>query len=176
MSNGRCKNHGGKCQGPIRSQTNPGSTKYGIYASSLTEEELSLEFEIGNVDTELHMAKVHLKRTLDAEAKWLASQASGEDIHETNMDLVEVTRDEGDRILGESLVPIHTIRKVRKRPDFEGMKRAWIARIESLERTRKELLGDAANLELRDKATKLKSFLDEMDDSVPEVSDDSESQ
>jgi hypothetical protein len=165
----KCRIHGGKSTGPKNPEQNKGNTNFGIYSKFLKPHELTLEFQIGTVDAELHLMRLQLTRVLQQESEWTESVLKGEDVSETTMDLVEVVREEGDRVVGENVMPISSIRKVRRRPDFEAMRTRCIARIESLEKTRKELLGDGGDQTLKDKAEKLKTFIDEMDDSVPET-------
>ena len=170
MPNGRCKNHGGKSTGPKNPVANTRSKNFGIYSSSLTEDEKNIEFELGNVDAELEIARLHLKRSLDAKAKYDdAAKHSSDDMDESALQLVEVTRDEGTRIADGAEIPISSYRKVRRRPPFEEYIHRWMSRIESLEKTRKELVGDGGDETIREKAAKLKEFLDEMDDTVPDV-------
>lgn len=152
MKNGRCKRHGGKATGAKNPNVMPGAkavTTFGIYSRFLSEEDqaLYLEAEIGSVDAELRLVKLRLARTVRARKEWEDSlkpdptadqpvaSADGED----HLTLVEVVDDQG--IDKEGCV--HDLQKrIKRLPDFDKIEQACLARIESLEKTRKELLKD----------------------------------
>ena len=66
MQNGRCRLHGGATPKGKRS---PNITPGSIYSKFLTEEEQALEatLELGNVDAELKLMRLRLRRALDDE-------------------------------------------------------------------------------------------------------------
>ena len=170
MANGRCHKHGGKSTGPIEPKLGKEnhSTTHGIYSRFYTDEEKALDLSNGSVAFEIKVARIQLLRTLEAKAKWDANADKTEDIYETGMDLVEITREDGDRVVGESVIPISSIRKVRKRPDFERLTQVWLNRIESLEKTERELQGTGGSGGPEDKAREILEAVDEMDGQVPD--------
>lgn len=169
MANGRCRLHGGKSKGPkdpAKGQDHP-AYSHGIYSKFFTAEEKQLDIKTGSVENELKMARVQLLRTFEAKEKWELDIQKGEDVAESSMDLVEITRDEGDRVIDGVTHPISGIRKVRRRPDFDRMIQVWTARIESLEKTERELKGSGMGGTPEDIARSILENVDEMDDSVP---------
>ncbi|MDE2097784.1 MAG: hypothetical protein KGL39_11085 [Patescibacteria group bacterium] len=113
----RCKLHGGASTGP---KPQPGS----IYSEYLTPEERAAweTLELGRIDNELRLMRIRLARILKAE-----KEADG------SPELDEVTQNDG----GGVTVPVET-RKSKVR-DYQAMIDKTMARIESLERTRKML-------------------------------------
>lgn len=129
MANGRCRMHGG---------TNPGApagnqraVKHGIYARFYTEEEQATldAMQLGDVDAELKLCRIRLMRALAA-----AQEHEGKpELHE----MVAVTgRGKDGGITGE---------KRYKRTDYGHIIDRLLGRIESLERTRSELLRQVAS-------------------------------
>lgn len=143
MANGRCKRHGGKSTGPKTPNpaTGPASGVYthGIYTKYFREDEKVLidekALQVGQVESELTVVRIRLKRALEAKEKWEASLATGDGSEE--LVLVETT--EGQRLSKEG-VAVDVDEKKLRLPDFEGIIDRCLARIESLEKTRKELL------------------------------------
>lgn len=147
MANGRCKRHGGKCTGAKNpnvalAEANPAYT-HGIYTKFFREDEKALldqgAFRLGQVDTELAVMRVRLKRTLEAKEQWEAEVRGDIDgaNEETATVLVETVDGEAPGPEG-STIPIS--KKTRRLPDFDKIIDSTAARIESLEKTRKELL------------------------------------
>lgn len=154
MANGRCRVHGGKAPGPkdhhdVSGPKNP-AYAYGIYTKFYREDEKVLLDEgairLGQVDDELRVMRIRLKRTLEAKEAWEAERATDAakgveakpDEHSAFV-TVEVSDDQGITKDGDVL----DTRKVVKRiPDFDKIIDVTLARIESLEKTRKELLKD----------------------------------
>lgn len=141
MANGRCKRHGGKATGPKKANSAPGtkaSAKMGIYARFMPAEDQALyaEVELGKVDDELRLMRVRLARTVRARTKWeeavLAGTADDEHI------LVEIVDDQSQ--FEGSVIDLE--KRIKKLPDFDKIEQACLARIESLEKTRKELMKD----------------------------------
>lgn len=119
----RCRLHGGKTttKGNV-SAAKPGA----LYSKFLTEEERTRfdTMELGGVDNELKLLKVRLERYLAAEAK------EGKDTLELE------SRTERD---GGGPATVEEERTYKKR-DWRLMIERLSSRIESLEKTRKELL------------------------------------
>lgn len=123
----RCKMHGG---------TNPGAPKgnknnriHGIYSVGLTDEEIPIfdQVELGTVDAELRMTKIRLRRALRAE------------LTDTELELIE--RTESPSMPGglpdyDEMVK----QEVLKRRDYAPVIDRLMGRIESLEKTRRELM------------------------------------
>lgn len=128
MANGRCRMHGGPSTGPKDNRGNQNAVKHGIYRKHLTDEERELfeQIELGAVDQELRLARIRLARALAAE-----QDANGEP------EVLEVVENEGG---GEYTPARSEKRRVR---DYVGIIDRLMARVESLERTRKLL--DAGN-------------------------------
>ena len=123
MKNGRCRVHGGSSTGPKTPTTTPGS----IYSKYLTPDERAAwdALELGRVENELKLMRIRLARALAAE-----HSADGKP------ELDEVTENDG----GGAPVPRET-RKSKVR-DYPALIDKITARIESLERTRKQLDAD----------------------------------
>jgi hypothetical protein len=123
MANGRCKMHGGKSTGAPGNQN---AYRHGIYSKRIGQEELALIpafiASIGNVDDELLMCRLQLGRTLRAQNR------ADELPHG-----VEVCLE-----VESCATTTTTARKI----DYFAQANMWMARIESLEKTRKELLAD----------------------------------
>lgn len=146
MANGKCKRHGGKSSGPIeplRGEKSP-VRKHGIYEAYYTDEEKALDIQLGSVDGELELVRIRLRRTLVARAKWEEEIAKGRAERQEDGSLVLVEHVEDESVGPEgSVVP--TEKKVFRLPDFDKIEQACLARIESLEKTRKELMKDAGS-------------------------------
>lgn len=149
MANGRCKRHGGKSTGAKDVSKLTGSVNgaytHGIYTKFMRDDEKALidsgALRAGNVDAELEVVRLRLKRTLEAKDRWEAEvrgEIDGSDA-ETSLALEEVV--EGEAIGPEgAVIPVR--KETKRRPDFEKIMDACLARIESLEKTRKELMKD----------------------------------
>lgn len=125
----------------MRGEANP-ARKHGIYDDYYTEEEKALDIisKLGSVDGELEMVRIRLRRTIAARAKWdlevLAGRAERQE--DGSLVLVEVVDDEA--VFEGAVTP--TKREVRRLPNFDDIEHRCLARIESLEKTRKELMKD----------------------------------
>ena len=147
MANGRCKRHGGKSTGaktPLTGTKNHART-HGIYEQFLTEDDRDLynRAELGAVDAELRLMRMRLARTVKARTAWEASLAAAEassprdsDAGSEHMILVERNEDQAGGFEG-SILDLE--KKAFRLPDFDKIEHTTIARIESLEKTRKEL-------------------------------------
>lgn len=149
MANGRCKRHGGKATGPKVPNTSAATeaarkvtTTHGIYSRFLTEEDRALydAAEIGAVDAELRLMRMRLARTVKARAAWEAELRGEVDGRESDgsdsMTLVEVVEDQSQY----EGAPVDLEKRVKRIPDFDKIEQTIVGRIESLEKTRKELL------------------------------------
>jgi hypothetical protein len=119
--------HGGKSPGAGKGNKN--RTLHGIYSRFYSDEESAAldEVKLGEVDAELKLCRVRLLRAMEAE------QRSKE-----QPELVEtvVRKGAGDGPSGE---------KRYRRTDYGHIIDRLMGRIESLERTRKELMKDAGD-------------------------------
>jgi hypothetical protein len=122
MLNGRCRYHGGLSTGP-KDTTNSSrnSLKHGIYASFLTDEEVELSqaAKLGNVEDELRLARIRLRRALGAE-----QLANGQP------ELDEVIERDIDSKIGARREEKHKVR------EYTAIIDRLMARVESLEKTR----------------------------------------
>lgn len=145
MKNGRCKRHGGKATGPKTANTKAATvaaTKHNIYSQFLSPEDRAIydAVDMGNIDAELKLVRMRLARCVKARRAWeesLKTDANplGSDGAESHI-LVEQVDDES---LFEGS-PVSTTKKTFRLPDFDKIEHSLLARIESLERTRKDLL------------------------------------
>ena len=126
----RCKLHGGKSTGAPKGSKNaakPGS----IYSKFLTDEENDAlaGIELGRVDDELRLTRIRLMRALARENEF------GNTL-ELDSEKVEPHSEDGKPVDGDATLVTRTS-KVR---DYSALIDRLTARIESLERTRAELL------------------------------------
>ena len=137
----RCKLHGGASTGPKKPALgNKNAAKPGsIYSQYLTpEEQIAFDsLELGKVDDELRLTRIRLARALAAEN------------HKPEIDAITIR--EGGR--GVGVVPLE---KSYKRRDYVGIIDKLTARIESLERTRAELLAKDTAPPDNDQVTELR--------------------
>ena len=145
MANGRCKLHGGRSKGPIDPAKGAASGVYthGLYTKFFREDEKQLLDEgairLGQVDDELKVMRIRLKRTLEAREKWEAECRGEVDGSSEETSLVLVEHVDGEVAGAEgSTVPVE--KKTKRLPDFDKIIDVTLARIESLEKTRKDLL------------------------------------
>lgn len=146
MANGRCKRHGGKSTGakvPHRAEAeaNPAYT-HGIYSKFFKDDEKAIIdaglIRLGEVDAELTVMRIRLKRALEARERWEAEvrgEVDGADA-KTSMATVEFVEDQSQY----EGAPVDLEKTVKRLPDFDKIIDTCVARIESLEKTRKELL------------------------------------
>lgn len=125
MPNGRCRFHGGLSTGPKIPNSGRNALKHGMYAKHMTAEEISISrtMKLGSVDQELRLTRIRLRRALDAE-----EAAHGKP------ELDEITSHD---LIGREGSKKDTKSKMR---DYVGIIDRLTARIESLERTRRELV------------------------------------
>jgi hypothetical protein len=125
MPNGRCRFHGGMSTGPKVPNTRLNAFKLGLYSKQLLPEEVSIyrAIKLGNVDEELSLTRIRLRRALIAETAAAGNPELSEVI---TRDLVGV---EGSARDEKSIVR-----------DYSALIDKLTARIESLEKTRADLL------------------------------------
>jgi hypothetical protein len=128
MPNGRCKYHGGMSTGPKVPNTRLNAFKHGIYTKQLLPDEMPVYAAIilGNVDHEIRLTRIRLRRALAAEAA-AAGQLEVEEILERDL-------------IGEEGSKKDTKSRIR---DYAGIIERLTRQIESLERTRRDLLKNA---------------------------------
>jgi hypothetical protein len=123
-----CRIHGGASDGAPKA--NQHATKHGIYGKFLTDEEKgdfdAVTARIGTLDAEITLLRFRMRRALDAEAKAFESDVDGLEVVQRH-----------DREASEFGPGDET---VRKRVDYGEHVERIARRIESLERTRAELL------------------------------------
>lgn len=133
MSNGRCRMHGGKA-----AETHAGNQharKHGIYSSILTDEERELwdAVELGKVDDELRLCRLRLMRTIRAETESGNLPELEEQIERSSGSEQKDAEDGG-------MAAIPPSEQRLKRRDYAGTVDRLMARIESLEKTRADLM------------------------------------
>lgn len=131
MPNGRCRYHGGKSTGPPKGSQN--NLKHGIYSNGLLkgEDVIFAGIELGTLDYELKMSRLHLMRATKAQKEYLeqATHPPEKDPHGMEVGEVELGGDEK--------------RKVKRRKhDFSEDMRKWTRIVGDLELKRKQLLED----------------------------------
>lgn len=122
--------HGGK--NTELNAGNQNARKHGIYSRVLTDEEKDLwdQVELGKVDDELRICKLRLMRAIRAE-----QEAGGKPELEGRTEKPQI-------VGGVALTEEPAIEERQyKRRDYAGIIDRLMARIESLEKTRAELMG-----------------------------------
>ncbi|PRP68711.1 hypothetical protein BUE93_20820 [Chromobacterium amazonense] len=153
----RCALHGGKSTGPKNQRGNKNAASPGsLYSQFLTEEERAAfeQVELGRIDDELRLQRIRLARALRDE-----QEADG-----------ELELDEQIKRIGGGPDAVPDERKFKRR-DYVTIIDKITARIESLEKTRAELLrvscreldDDIKRLEIE----KRRKELTDPDDEVP---------
>lgn len=128
MPNGRCRMHGGNAA--KTHQGNQNARKHGIYSTHLTDDEREIwhTLELGAVDEELRLTRIRLMRALARENEF------------GNTLELESEKAEPIEVEGKVLEGVEKITRNSKVRDYNGVIDRLTARIESLERTRAELL------------------------------------
>jgi hypothetical protein len=132
----RCRLHGGKTpkgrNGGVRNENH----KHGLYSSALSDEERELwdDIQLGNVDDELRLCRVQLRRAMNLDAA--ISKAPNDPKNLIGVELVEIRRTTGN---GKSNTDATS-----KRPDIAGRMNALLGPIAQLEKTRSELIAAQA--------------------------------
>jgi len=134
MKNGRCRVHGGASTGNPSAKGNQNAVKHGIYGDLLRPDEQAVAADVqsatGKVENELLIARMQLRRALAAQAR--------ADALPNGMEVFETVDREG---AGEYQARNEVKKKLR---DYPQIIDRLLARIESLERTRGELIRDKA--------------------------------
>lgn len=130
MKNGRCRVHGGASTGAPKG--NQSAFKHGIYGDLLKPDELEVAESVGGaagkVEDELLIARMQLRRALKAQSH-ADTLTDGMEVYET------VEREGAENAMARSEIK-------NKLRDYPQIIDRLMARIESLEKTRKELLKD----------------------------------
>jgi hypothetical protein len=123
----RCKLHGGASTGPKNQRGNTNAQKHGIYSRFLSDDEKSMwdRIELGKVDDELRLCRIRLMRAMRAES-----------VAADQPELEEIT----DRGAGGATFAAKE--EKYKRRDYYSIIDRLTARIESLEKTRADLMKD----------------------------------
>lgn len=131
----RCKLHGGKSTGPKEQRGNKNAAKPGsIYSQFLTdaENDMLASIELGKVDDELRLTRIRLMRAL-------ARENEHGNTLEADSEKREPIEIDGKPVMVDGK-PVEKVTITTKVRDYVGMIDRLTARIESLERTRAELL------------------------------------
>jgi hypothetical protein len=129
---------------------------HGLYGASLTDEEQEIwdEIKLGNVDDELRLCRIQLRRAMNLDAA--ISRAPNDPKNLAGIELVEIRRTTGN---GKSNTDA-----VSKRPDVASRMNTLLGRIAQLEKTRSELItaaqaaGDGAGDVARDLVDTLRAM------------------
>jgi hypothetical protein len=132
MPNGRCRYHGGMSTGPKVPNTRLNAFKNGIYTHQVLPEEMVLadSMRLGDIDDEIIIMRLRLRRAMAAEAK-----ANG---------ALEL-----DETIERELIGLEGSKKDTKSSvrDYSGIIREFVRDIAALEMKRSELLKHAAERE-----------------------------
>lgn len=133
MKNGRCRVHGGASTGAGKNHnTAKNAIKHGIYSTALLPGEDAIvgdvSGELGRVENELLITRLRLRRALAAEAR---------SIRENDYLVIDsqTERDGGGAAYAAA-------ERTLKRVDYSAIIDKLMARIESLEKTRLELIAE----------------------------------
>lgn len=170
MANGRCRLHGGLSTGA----KNPHSQRrHGIYDDVLSEEDKAFleSVKCGQVDDELDVMRVQLRRALKLKGQFEKNPCDPALAH-----LVKVNRERRPVMIngvqarddtGAFVFEMVEVSRELAIPNLEDRIYRWSTRIESLERTRKELGGGGDKPD--EAARKIKEALDEIEGTVPDA-------
>lgn len=145
MDNGRCRLHGGVNPGAPKG--NQSARKHGLYSEYYTEEEEKTldTVELGKVDDELKLCRIKLRRWLkfenETEQALLTDPHAGMLLEEHKHKSIDLGEPDPNATEPQPEPPSE-ITKTKKRINIEDNIDRLLRRIESLERTRKLLLGD----------------------------------
>jgi hypothetical protein len=131
LGKNRCRLHGGKTPTGTK-----GNRTHGLYSAALSEEEREIwdDIQLGNVDDELKLCRIQLRRAMNLDAS--ISKAPNDPKNLVGIELVEIRRTTGN---GKSSTDATS-----KRPDIAGRINTLIGRIAQLEKTRSELIAAQA--------------------------------
>ena len=158
----RCRLHGGCATGPGKGTKN--ALKHGLYCQALLpgEEEIYGSFKVGNVDDEILMTKIRLRRALITEARIEGKLMHSEDI-EDELITEEIETSDTMNMEGGS-----SSKKVKRRlPDFKRVINGCIHQLVKLE-TQRIALNDSSQADLTpaERAEKAREFLAEAKKSI----------
>ncbi|WP_283842726.1 HGGxSTG domain-containing protein [Burkholderia pyrrocinia] len=124
----RCRQHGGSLPGAPA--TNQRAKKHGIYGTHFTPDEIAelddIRARVGSLDAEIELMRMRIRRALNAEARAAVNEHNGLELQKfVDKQATEFTAG-----------PEH----VYERVDYNAHIERLVRRIESLERTRAELL------------------------------------
>lgn len=158
--------------------------RHGIYAAALTAEERGLVVAIGNLDGEIALARIQLRRILIAMGQSCGEQrlkAAGARSAPTSASRKEAAQ----TAAGARRAPIsasrkeaapmanaakHKVETAKRRPDYHALMGRWLGRIAQLERARFEI-GRGQGSNAADTARKIKQALTALNRTVNGPSD-----
>ena len=150
--------HGGTNPGAPKGNQN--ALKHGIYTKQFTDEELIVhgDMKLGQVDDEIRLCRIRLRRAIEAEAS-SRGEPELEEIVTRGLTAPTADDEEHDKSAAKmrtvAFAPYEEKRRVK---DYAAIIDRLVGRIESLEKTRAALLngddgGDALNEMTRDDTT-----------------------
>ena len=142
----RCKFHGGASNKPAE-KGNQRAVSHGIYSSFMSDDDKTIwdGIELGKVDDELRLCRFRLQRALKAEA--LANDAIELDSYsEQDATLAAIPIKNGAELVATMYF---------KRREFAPIINGLLARIESLEKTRAELMKNDTGANKNDPVTRI---------------------
>ena len=163
--NGRCKFHGGRAR---QNKRNNNAVTHGIYADGYSDEEKKIlpTLSIDSVDDEIRLCKIKVRRAMIARKVIDAAPNStdvGFEVSEVKT-LQNVTH-KGSNEAGQNRREV-----TRKRPDYDAVIDRFLGRLNTLLRTRSELLGVAAK-DPTDVARQFRDAMDEIERQIAEGND-----
>lgn len=137
-----CRNHGGRSTGAKRLNVAANAVQHGIYKDVLTPEEQALwdTVRLGDVDDELRLCRIRLRRAMVAQAE--VQQAPADTGNLAGFELVEIRRS------AMSGAP-PTVDAVSRRHDYTAIIERLLGRIGQLEKIRSELVAAAGGGEAK---------------------------
>ncbi len=166
MPNGRCLRHGGKSTGPPEGNKN--AATHGLYSSALLEGEAELydQITLGTVDEELKMARIQLRRALNAQAQFERQREQGEKEAGLEYESIET---EGKLKRGEdgrtTLVP-ERAKTIRRKRDFQLEINRFTRTVADLEVKRMAILGGTDSDNPHEQAQAIRRAMNEIEDSI----------
>jgi hypothetical protein len=174
MKNGRCRLHGGLSTG-AKNPAKP-TARHNIYDAGMTDEDRAFleTIKLGQVDDELEVVRVQLNRGLSLKKKFDENpyDPALQHIVKIVQERKPVKHADGSPMLDDMGQPVFEMVEVSREfgvPNFDDRVYRWTTRIESLEKTRKELAGSLGSSTPEETARALKDALDAIDDSIPDT-------
>lgn len=144
--------------------------KHGIYSAGLSDEEkeISEAILLGNVDEEIRLVRIQLRRAVIAQRKFLDTPEDETvlTLSETTSELGSVPVPASDGQPATTTDVLRVVKKVRKMPDFDTIIHRYVGRVGELERIRSEIGGGQADYLAA--ARKIKDALTDIESSVPD--------